>query len=276
MRVNGDDNFRVFQKLMKMVAKKVDLGEDFENYGQHQFKKLSKAFIPPDSTISELSPTTLRDYRYMYIRKYAFKAETEKLSILTKYATNKDWEDFKNEYFPELENGYFSFFKSADIYEAINANKEGIRKLALQYENYRKQDPGNPQYHFDLAICLLYEGSFRQASKIFQSAFSNASMNALVHHFYALSLFEGKRPYRHAPFTINKIMDHLGQALTYEPERKDSLFLKRIVEKDFHARIGFSYMRSEAPILISSNKSLIEFTSKCLGISTNESINLTK
>lgn len=272
MIIKGENNFEIFKLLLDQVAIKSELASSFENFNKGLFDRLSQRLkgLPQDE-YSPVSASTLRDYRYMSIKKigYSFKVDENKLNHLTTLIDEGDWRSFVQKHSEEVNITFNSFYKSSNLYQDISQQKENLANIYSENTAYLRQYPSNPEYLFNLAVCQLYNGAYKHAVDLLHSALYLNSNHGGLHHFLALSLFSGARPFRHQKSNIDKVITHLSRAIKLEPEREDSLCLKRIVQTDFHARIGYSFIPTAIPELELSTH-MISFFSKCIGIEQAE------
>lgn len=272
MRIYGEDNFIAFQLLLDKVVEKSEIGLSLKAFQKSHLEKLSdKIKKELNQDLYPIGAATLRDYRYMYLRnpKYPFRAEREKLDRLTEYINEDYWEDFKSKYFEEAKEGAHSFYAALDVYADMATYAGDLGTISLQNAQYIKQDPSNPAYLFNLAICQLCNREYKEATRLLRLALDTDSTHPGLHHFMALSLFAGIRPFRHHKLNIDLILEHLEKALSFESTKEDTLYLKRIVQTDFHDRIGYGFEPTVLPEEPSSTD-MIDFFSKCMGMTSAE------
>ncbi|MDN5214716.1 hypothetical protein QQ020_21740 [Fulvivirgaceae bacterium BMA12] len=275
VRISGENQFVVFKILLDEVGYQSRTNKPFSEFDDNRRKKLSEEIadskgVPPEA--SPISSSTLRDYWYRYKGrpKYPFKADSEKLSVLTEFIDEGTWDDFYKKHgdgSPAPKS--WSFYNDTDIYTSLATVKMELKEIINEKALCIKGKPDDHVLLFDLGICHLLLENYNEAYEIFAKGVQYDTFNGQYHFFLALSLLGGKRPFRHLKDTIDKSLRLLQKAIHLEPAREDFLSLERLIYLDFHERIGYDYPPLRAlPSLPNRQTTLL--LSKCVNLSESD------
>lgn len=96
MLVNDEIYFQTFCTLLDKVVAEAGLEVNVEALSNSHFQLLSRKINQQTQADTEISPTTFRDYRYIYLKKKKFSIRENRLDLLCEYIGYLSWVHFRS------------------------------------------------------------------------------------------------------------------------------------------------------------------------------------
>jgi len=285
MTITGEDNKKVFLKLIKLVIQKSNAlkapdeleikkpfiklnGKELQTLLARIAKGLNRENDPP------LGWTTLRDYAFRCDpnkTKYpVFKASEKNLEFLCEFIGENSWRGFASKHNPRIRLEFEeSFYTSEAIFSLIHAKRDQFPRIIPSCEKSLIEAPHSPEVNFNLGVCFLATCHYKKAQTFFDNCIQKESQNTDHYLFKALSLLGGMRPFRHKKISIDNILETIHFAMILNRENPFLLDIDYLIYKDFHTRIGYN-IKEKKTSEISRNGDWLLFLSQCSGMTMQE------
>ena len=225
----------------------------FKNFQKKDFEDFSNHIKDNMEGETEIKPSTIKSYRYMYIEKegYPLRYSKRVMDYLAEYLSFLDFRAYVDNLKEKI--GYKDYrtsmlivygkkeAKKAMSYSLFNTlNTTELNEYIQYYISKIKRYPKNDINYYWLGVLLL---KINQYNLAIQHLKRSIEINPLEEEYYynlALAEFRGRRPFCLQMEEIKNILRLLNMALDINSKKAKFYRLKSIINKDYFKRRGLS------------------------------------